>query len=70
MLNNVDLVEEYERVENGESGIVENAREDHIFQILKPVCVVNLSLNVVVLDSYDLFEFRFVGKILSVVRLV
>jgi hypothetical protein len=34
MLDNIDLVEEYERVENAECGVIENARENNVFEVL------------------------------------
>lgn len=54
-------MEEYERVEDREGGVIENAREHNVFQVLEPICVMNLSLNVVILDIDDFFEFGLVG---------
>jgi hypothetical protein len=34
VLDNVDLVEEYEGVENAECGVVEDARENNVLEIL------------------------------------
>jgi hypothetical protein len=70
MLDNIDLVEEYERVEDTEGGVIENARENNVLEVLQPVCVVDLPLYALLLDSYNLFELGFVGEILSVIGLV
>jgi hypothetical protein len=67
MLNNVDLMEEYERIQNAKGRVVENARQDNVFEVLEPVRVVYFSFDVFVFYSYHLLELGFVGKVLSVV---
>jgi len=34
MLDNIDLVEKYERIENRECGIVENACQNYVLEVL------------------------------------
>jgi hypothetical protein len=65
MLDNIDLVEKYKRVQNAERRVVEDARKNNILEVLKSVRVV-----VLVLYPYDLFELGFVGKVLSVIGFV
>lgn len=70
MLNDLDLVVENQRVEYREGGIVKNSSENNVSQVLKSVGVVDPFPNLGVLDSDDLFELGFVGKVLTVVGLV
>ena len=70
MLDNVDLVEKYKRVQNAERRVVEDARKNNILEVLKSVRVVDLPLYVLVLYPYDLFELGFIGKVLSVIGFV
>ena len=70
MLNNIDLVEEYERVEDTECGVVENARENNVLEILEAVCVVDLPFYVVVLDLHNFLKFGLIVEVLSVVGFV
>lgn len=70
MLNDVDLVVEDERIQYREGRIVEDAREHHVFQILKAVGVMDPLSNVCVLDADNLFELCLVGEIVTMIRLV
>jgi hypothetical protein len=70
MLDDVNLVEEYERVENTECRIVEDARENNILEILEAVRVVYLPFYVFVLYPHDLLELGLVREVLSVIGFV
>lgn len=70
MLDNIDLVEKYKRVQNAERRVVEDARKNDILEVLKSVRVVDLPLYVLVLYPHNLFELGFVGKVLSVIGFV
>lgn len=70
MLDNIDLVEEYERVEDGEGRIVEYSCEDNVFYVLKTVGVMDLLPYVGLFDVDDFFESRVVREVLSMVCFV
>lgn len=70
MLNDIYLVKVDERVENRESGIVENASENNVLEILQPVRVVDFLAYGLVFDFNNLLELGFVGEVLPVVGLV
>ena len=63
-------MEEYERVEDREGGIVEYACEDNILYVLQAVRVVDLLADVWFFDVDDLLESRVVREVLSVIRFV
>lgn len=70
MLDDVDLVEKNERIENREGGIVENARQYDVFEVLQTVRRVDLSFYRFVLDFDHFLKFGLVGEILSMVCLM
>ena len=70
MLDNVDLVEKDERVQYGESRVVQDARKDNVLQVLQSVRRVDLPFYLFVLNPHHLFELGLVGKVLPVVCFV
>lgn len=70
MLDDVDLVKEDEGVQNAESRIVEDARKNHVFEVLEPVRVMYLPFDVFVFYPYDFLELGFISEILSMVGFV
>lgn len=70
MLDNIYLVEEDERIENGKCGIIEDTRKYYILEVLQPVGIMNLLLNLFVLDADNFFELGLVREVLPVVGLV
>ena len=70
MLDDIDLVEEYERIKHRECRVVEDTGQDNVLQVLQAVCVVNLSFDGVVLDSDNLLELRLICKVLPMICLV
>ena len=70
VLNNVDLMEEDKRVENREGGVVEDARQYNVFEILQAVGGVDLSFYRLIFDSDHFLKLGLIGEILSVVSLV
>lgn len=70
MLDDVDLVKEDEGVQNAESRIVEDARKNHVFEVLESVRVMYLPFDVFVFYPYDLLELGFISEILSMVGFV
>jgi hypothetical protein len=70
MLNNVDLVEEDERVQNAEGRIVEDARKNDVFEVLEPVRVMYLPFDVFVFYPDNLLKLGFVSEVLSMVGFV
>lgn len=70
MLDDVDLVKEDEGVQNAESRIVEDARKNHVFEVLESVRVMYLPFDVFVFYPYDFLELGFIGEILSMVGFV
>lgn len=45
MVDNIDLVEEYQRVQDRERGVVEDARKDNVFEVLQSPCLSDFLLN-------------------------
>jgi hypothetical protein len=45
MVDNIDLVEEYQRVQDRECGVVEDARKDNVFEVLQSPCLSDFLLN-------------------------
>lgn len=41
----IDLIEEYQRVQDRERGVVENARQNNVFEVLQSPCLSNFLLN-------------------------
>lgn len=70
MLDDVDLVKEDEGVQNAESRIVEDARKNHVFEVLESVRVMYLPFDVFVFYPYDFLELGFISEILSMVGFV
>lgn len=70
MLDNVDLVEEDKRVQDGEGWVVEYAGENNVLEILQAVCIMDLPLDIVVLYPDYLLELGLVGEVMSVVGFV
>ena len=70
MLDDVDLVKEDEGIQNAESRIVEDARKNHVFEVLESVRVMYLPFDVFVFYPYDFLELGFIGEILSMVGFV
>jgi hypothetical protein len=70
MLDDVDLVEEDERIQYREGRVVQDARENDVFEVLQSVCRVNLPFYLLVLDLHHLLELGLVGKVLPVVCFV
>jgi len=56
VVDNVDLVEENQRVEDGEGGVVQDAGQDDVFEVLQAVYVVDLPLDLGILDFDDFSE--------------
>jgi len=56
MLDNVDLMEEDERVEDGKGGIIQYASQYHVLQILQAVSVMDLLLDIGILNPDYLLE--------------
>ena len=55
--DDVDLVEDDARVEDVKGGVVEDAREDDVFEELEAIRVVDLALDGWVADGDGLVEF-------------
>lgn len=70
MVDYVDLVKDNEGVEDVESGVVESARENDVFEKLQTVGVVDFLLNCDVLYRNGLVEFGGYVEKLSVVGFV
>lgn len=70
MLDDVDLVKEDEGVQNAESRIVEDARKNHVFEVLESVRVMYFPFDVFVFYPYDFLELGFISEILSMVGFV
>ena len=70
VLDNVDLVEEDERVEHGEGGVVQDPSQDDVLQVLQPIGMVDLPPDRLVLDLNDLLEFGAVAEVVAMVGLV
>lgn len=64
------MVEEYEGVEDAECGVVEDAGENNVFEVLQAICVMDFPLDVLVLNLDDFFKFGLVVEVLSVIGLV
>jgi hypothetical protein len=69
VLDDLDLVEEDEGVEDGKGGVVEDARQNDVFEVLQPVRVVDLLPHLRVADLDDLLEPRGIAQVFPVVRL-
>ena len=70
MLDNINLVKKYERIEHAERRVIQDSRKHDVLEVLQPVCVMDLPLYGIVLYPYDLLELRFVSEVLSVVGFV
>lgn len=70
MVDYIDLVEEYQRVENGEGRIVQYSGEDYVLEVLEAVSVVYLPFDVGIFNADDLLEFGLVGEVLPVICFV
>lgn len=70
MVDYIDLVEEDQRVENGEGRIVQYSCEDYVLEVLKAVSIVYLPFDVGILNADDLLEFGLVGEVLPVICFV
>ena len=66
VLDDVDLVEEYERIEDAEGWIVEDSCQYDIFQVEQPIGLVNLGASDSVPDLDHLAEPRWIGHVIAV----
>lgn len=70
MLDNFDLVEEDERAEHGEGGIVQDSGQHNVFEVLETVRLVDFAANILIIDGHDFFEASLVAEPVPVVGLV
>ena len=70
VLDNIDLVEEDERVQHRKRRVIQNPGQDHILEVLQAICLVDLAVYLFVLDLDDLLEPPLVAQPLAMVRLV
>lgn len=70
VLDDVDLVEKYQRVEDGESRIIKNSSQNNIFQVLQSPCMSDFPQNNGVLYWNDFLISAPIIEVLAVIRLV
>lgn len=57
IVDNIDVVKEYQRAKNGREPVIHEAREHYIAQELESKHLVDLLLNILILDRHQLFVF-------------